>query len=90
MITKGDDLDDVKPVVETGTKLPNGAIVLAVRDNVILARGDKGVVIQDGKMVPTKVEYITWKWDGKDPGSTVWGHYFKTLSEAAHSFEDRK
>lgn len=73
----------------TGSRLPNGAVVMEVRDNVILARGEKGVVVTPKGEQPQYVEYITWKWDGIHPNTTTWGHYFKSLSEAAKDFEAR-
>jgi hypothetical protein len=62
-----------------GNVLPNGAIVLEINDHVILAKNNTG----------TKDEYVTWRWDGKDPASTVFGHYFERLHNAALDFEER-
>ena len=62
-----------------GNVLPNGAIVIEIDDKVILAKNNCG----------TADEYVTWRWDGKDPASTHWGRYHKTLSMAAADFETR-
>jgi hypothetical protein len=63
--------------MKSGDWLPNGAQVLLERSGVILAVNDS--------IEP----YITWQWDGKDPASTVWGHYFKSIARAALDFESR-
>jgi hypothetical protein len=63
--------------MKTGDKLPNGATVLLEKSGVILA-------VQDS------VEpFVTWLWNGTDPASTYWGHYWKRIHNAALDFEDR-
>lgn len=66
--------------METGTRLPNNAIVMEVSGEVILAKGDRAMGMR---------EYITWRWDQKDPASTCHGHYFTNLREAAADFDGR-
>jgi hypothetical protein len=65
--------------MKVGDWLPNGAVVLAEKAGVVLAFNNCG----------TKDEYVTWRWDGKDPATTIWGHYHKLLSNAALDFEAR-
>jgi hypothetical protein len=64
--------------MKTGDRLPNGAVVLLERSGVVLAHNE-------GAVQP----YVTWKWDGTDPRSTFWGHYFHSLTSAASDFEIR-
>ena len=72
--------------MKIGQVLPNGAVVMDFTSGVILAKGEKGVAVGQP---PVHVEYITWRWDGRDPASTVGDHYFSVLSEAAKNFEER-
>lgn len=65
--------------MKTGDELPNGAIVLLERSGVILAINNCG----------NDDEYVTWEWDGKNPASTSWGHYHRSLEAAAYDFESR-
>jgi len=62
-----------------GNVLPNGAIVIEIKGRVILAKNNCG----------TRDEYVTWRWNGTDPQSTVFGRYREKLSEAAIDFEER-
>ena len=65
--------------VKVGDQLPNGAIVMEAKSNVILAKNNCG----------TRDEYVTWRWDGNDLNSTIWGHYFGSIADAAQDFEQR-
>jgi len=64
-------------LIAIGMVLPNGATLLEFTDQVVLAKNKPD-------------EYITWRWDGKDPKSTYWGHYFRTIGEAAADYDLRK
>lgn len=66
-------------VMNTGYVLPNGATVLEASNHVVLARH----VHSHG------VEYVTWRWDGKDPASTWSGNYWRSIANAAKDFELR-
>lgn len=70
--------EETKKVLKVGDWLPNGAQVLAERSGVILAVSDKAVE-----------PYVTWQWDERDPASTVWGHYYRSIGAAAYDFESR-
>lgn len=61
-----------------GDKLPNGATVIAEQAGVVFAFHPAG---------PTP--YVTWRWDGLDPRSTSWGHYFSSVANAARDYEER-
>lgn len=63
----------------TGTKLPNGAVVMEECEGIILAKQDKA----------RGPEYVTWRWDGTNPDSTYWGQYFDRLADAAANFTHR-
>ena len=62
-----------------GTNLPNGAKVILEREGIILAYNNCG----------NQDEFVTWKWDGKDPKSTYLGHYSHSISLAARDFDER-
>lgn len=64
--------------MKTGDRLPNGAIVIAEQAGVVLAAHPAG---------PTP--YVTWRWDGQDPRSTSWGHYYSSVVRAALDYEER-
>lgn len=63
--------------MKTGTRLPNGAIVLLEKSGVILA-------VQDSVQ-----PFVTWRWDGERMASTMYGNYFRSISNAAKDFEER-
>lgn len=68
--------------MKTGDKLPNGAIVIEESNGVILAKTPR--VFRDFPK-----EYVTWRWDGSHPDSTMYGNYFYSIAEAAKDFEGR-
>lgn len=72
-------VQESKGLLQPGTPLPNGAIVLLERSGVVLALNNCG----------TRDEFVTWRWDGKDPRSTYWGHYHRKFLDAARDFEER-
>jgi hypothetical protein len=64
--------------MKTGDWLPNGAVVLFERSGVVLAHSE-------GAVQP----FVTWEWDGNDPATTIWGHYYRSIGAAAYDFESR-
>lgn len=57
--------------------LPNGARVIERRGDYVLAH------FEDNSYTP----YVTWAINDRD--ETFWGHYHKTITEAAKEFEER-
>ena len=55
-------------VVRPGVTLDNGAVVIAVR-------GDRLVAVRDHSHEP----YCVWSFRQGSLGSTFWGHYFENL-----------
>ena len=71
--------------VEVGTKLKNGAMVIAVKGGgrdtyVLLAVWHKG----------TKVEYMTWQMNAGEEDEPYWGHYFETIEAAVEDYTGRQ
>lgn len=64
--------------MKIGDWLPNGTMVMFERSGVVLA-------FKENAAQP----FCTWEWDGKDPSTTIWGHYYRSLSGAAIDFESR-
>lgn len=65
-------------MLKKGDVLKNGATVLAVRNNTVLA--DRGNVYEP---------YVTWEFRAADGSDTFWGHYFSDLTTAVLDFEER-
>ena len=62
--------------METGQKLPNGALVICEKNGVVLAVT---------RYYPT---FITCLWDGENKRATC-GNYFQSIGDAAADFESR-
>ncbi len=66
-----------------GTKLKNGATVLAYRETVV-----KRVVAADfGADHGSSTPFATWRLD--EGGNAFWGHYFETAAEAVADLDRR-
>ncbi len=58
--------------------LKNGALVIAMAPNTVLARWGRG----------GRLEFVTWYVD--EDGNTYSGHYFTDIKEAAIDYEERR
>lgn len=64
-------------MLKIGDKLPNGAIVLDIREK------NCEIFI----LCLWKKEFVSWGYDPQ--GGTYWGHYFPSLQEAMADFDKR-
>lgn len=71
-------MKELPAALKRGSLLPNGARVIEAR---AVSIGGYVVLAQWGD------EYITWRAEGE--GDCYWGHYFRSVTEAARDYEKR-
>jgi hypothetical protein len=72
-------------VLNPGTVLPNGAIVIAVS----CREADRYIILALRPGWHASDNYVTWKANRPGNGETYWGNYFDNIVEAVEDFLNR-